>query len=149
MDWTTLITSIATLLLGGGGLVAFLTVNDKKYQAMVESVEKTNEQWQHIAEERTHRAEELKAELDKKDDKIDELYKDISTYRATMDNQSTELAVKDGQIKLLEYDKCKIRACPIRKPPRDEEVDYTEFIVALKEFSQKSSQISILENKKT
>lgn len=147
MDWTNIIISFATLLFGGGGLVAFITINDKKYQAMVESVEKTNEQWQHIADERTHRAEELKAELDKKDDKIDELYKDISAYRTTMDSQSTELAVKDGQLKLLEYDKCKVRGCPIRKPPRNEEVDCTDFLVALKEFSKQSSQITILENK--
>lgn len=113
MDWTNIIISFVTLLLGGGGLVAFLTVNAKKYQAMVESVEKTNEQWQHIADERTHRAEELKAELDKKDDKIDELYKEQTRLRKILDNVTTGRAV-------AELMRCECIDCIKRRPPYGE-----------------------------
>lgn len=117
INWTEIIITGLTLLLGGGGIVTIVTLRDKKNAAMldnivklIESNAKTNEEWKAIAAERASRCGELKNDLDKKDNKIDALYGDITQMRNELDHTRTKCAVAT----LL---KCTSVECGKRQPP--------------------------------
>lgn len=117
LDWTQIIISLSTLLLGGGGLVTLVTLRDKKMSAMLDNIvliiksnSATNDEWQEIARERASRITELKQDLDHKEEVIKEQYKEIAGLRTDLDNCRTRLAVAE----LL---KCETITCNGRKPP--------------------------------
>lgn len=117
MDWVTLISTIAGTLLTGGGLVTLVTLRDRKSGAvlenlssMVESSRDSNAEWREIAAERERRAAELKADLDRKDAKIDRMYEEIAALRDRADRLGSEVAV-------LNVMRCVRLECTERRPP--------------------------------
>ena len=119
MDWTQIIITAITVLIGGGGLVTLFTIQDKKNEAFLNNVAKLIDQWQKMAEDRKTRAEELKRDLDKKDNKIDELYDEISKLREELDHARTDIAVA----RLL---KCETVSCASRIPPFGADTDVSK-----------------------
>lgn len=117
MDWTQIIITGLTVLFGGGGLVVLVTLQDRKYAAMLENMKQmiasnaaTNDEWKEIAEERTKRAEELKRDLDRKDAKIEKLYSEAGRLRNALDHLRTANAVNALM-------KCTKTKCGDRQPP--------------------------------
>ena len=110
MDWTTIIITILTLLISNGGLVTLVTLREKKNAAFLDNISKLIDQWQEVANDRKSRADELKTDLDKKDNKIDSLYIEIAKLRSELDHTRTSEAVA----RML---KCENTACLDRKPP--------------------------------
>lgn len=110
MEWTSIITVLIAALIPTGGLTAIVTMRDKKTAAFLENVKVLTEQWRRIAEERTHRAEELKTDLDRKETVIQEQWREISQLRNELDDTRTARAVSE----LL---KCEKTSCTDRIPP--------------------------------
>lgn len=110
MDWTAIIITILTLLISNGGLVTLVTLREKKNAAFLDNISKLIDQWQEVANDRKSRADELKNDLDKKDNKIDSLYIEIAKLRSELDHTRTSEAVA----RML---KCENTACLDRKPP--------------------------------
>ena len=117
MDWTTIITTAMTLLLGGGGIIGLVTVKDKKYSAMLDNVKsaietssKTNDEWKDIAQQWREECQEYKQSLEKKDAKIDAMYVCISQCREKTDNLKSQLVECDLY-------RCDKMDCPDRIPP--------------------------------
>lgn len=110
MDWTSIINTALTVLVAGGGLVTIFTLQDKRYAAMLENINKLIDQWQEIAKDRTARADELKADLDSKDNKIDALYAEMNELRTKLDHVRTAEAVANTL-------KCEKIGCVDRIPP--------------------------------
>lgn len=110
MEWTSILTALIAALIPTGGLTAIVTMRDKKTAAFLENVKVLTEQWRGIADERTHRAEELKADLDRKEAVIQEQWREISQLRNELDDTRTARAVSE----LL---KCEKTSCTDRIPP--------------------------------
>lgn len=110
MEWTSIITALIAALIPTGGLTAIVTMRDKKTAAFLENVKVLTEQWRGIADERTHRAEELKTDLDRKEAVIQEQWREISQLRNELDDTRTARAVSE----LL---KCEKTSCTDRIPP--------------------------------
>lgn len=110
MEWSSIITALIAALIPTGGLTAIVTMRDKKTAAFLENVKVLTEQWRGIADERTHRAEELKADLDRKEAVIQEQWREISQLRNELDDTRTARAVSE----LL---KCEKTSCTDRIPP--------------------------------
>lgn len=110
MDWTSIIITVLTVLISNGGIVTIATLREKKTSAFLDNVSKLMEEWKQIAEERKNRAIELKGDLDKKDDKIDSIYAELSKVRNDLDHARTDAAVS----KTL---KCEVTGCTGRIPP--------------------------------
>lgn len=111
------IIELAISFLVGGGLLAIVTLKDKKYAAMLENISKviesntkTNEAWENLARQKLEDNRELKSEGERKDDKIDRLYDEISTLRNQLDRARTSAAVAN----ML---KCQNTGCTSRLPP--------------------------------
>lgn len=111
MDWT----SIIIALLAGGTLTTIVTLRDKKTAAALDNVKTVVDQWQEIAEDRKTRAEELKADLDRKESIIQEQWVEISELRNQLDHERTARAV-------AEMLKCRKTDCTDREPPFGEGV---------------------------
>lgn len=112
MDWTVIITTLIAALIPTGGLVGLVTLRDKKTAAILDNFDRVIKEWRSIAGDRQSRADELKTDLSKKEEKINEMYKEISHYRTQIDDLSTSNAV----LKVL---KCKLVGCGKRVPPLD------------------------------
>lgn len=117
MDWTGIITALIAALIPTGGLTAIVTMRDKKTAAFLENVKAITEQWQQMANEYQERIDNLKAELvrkdeiiDRKDGKIEGLYREKDELRQHLDHARTERAVAE----LL---KCEKTSCTERIPP--------------------------------
>ena len=110
MDWTQIITTVLTLLIPTGGIMAIFTAREKKTEMALNNMNKINEQWAAFSSKEEERRKELKADIDKKDNKIDELHREISRLRNELDNERTERAKAD----LL---KCIRIKCVDRHPP--------------------------------
>lgn len=117
MDWTQIVITALTLLIGGGGIVTLVTLRDRKNAALldnilkvIESNSRTNEEWKAIAYEWAHMCVELKGDLDRKDGKIDELRKEKETLMETLDDIRTDKAIADVL-------KCTKTECTERHPP--------------------------------
>lgn len=127
MEWTTIITSLIASLIGGGGIGAlFYRKENKRLKEAeiaakeVENNKKVAEEWQHLAEGKQVRIDHLEDTVEKKDEKIDELYTEIGELRALADKLSTENAV-------LKIYKCIKIGCADRQPPfgtADVQLDY-------------------------
>lgn len=110
MDWTQIITTVLTLLIPTGGIMAIFTAREKKTEMALNNMNKINEQWEKFATKEEDRRKELKTDLDKKDEKIDELHRENSKLRAELDNERTERAK-------AEMMKCIRIKCVDRHPP--------------------------------
>lgn len=120
MDWTqilvTVISTIGGAILGGGFMMWFTRREVKEgkgienMQKVVESMQKSLDAKDRIIEEHEVRRAELKADIDKKDGKIEILLKEKSAIRDENDDLKTNLAVAN----ML---KCKTLKCIDRDPP--------------------------------
>lgn len=110
MDWIELFKVLIASLIPTGGLTAIVTLRDKKTAAFLTNVKAITEQWQAVAEERHQRAEELKTDLDRKEEIIQEQWREISELRNELDNTRTARAV-------AELMKCEKTSCTDRVPP--------------------------------
>lgn len=120
MDWTqvlvTVISTIGGAILGGGFMMWFTRREVKEgkgienMQKVVESMQKSLDAKDRIIEEHEVRRAELKADIDKKDGKIEILLKEKSAIRDENDDLKTSLAVAN----ML---KCKTIKCIDRDPP--------------------------------
>ena len=110
MDWTQIVTTILSLLIPTGGIVAIFTAREKKTEMALNNMNKINEQWEAFSTKEEERRKELKEDIDKKDKKIDEQYREISRLRNELDNERTERAK-------AEMLKCLRIKCGERHPP--------------------------------
>lgn len=110
MDWTQIIVTILTLLIPTGGIVAIFTAREKKTEMALNNMNKINEQWEAFSAKEEERRKELKEDIDKKDKKIDDQYREISRLRNELDNERTERAK-------AEMMKCLRIKCVDRHPP--------------------------------
>ena len=119
MEWGTITTLVAEVLFGGG-LLAFVTIKDKKTAAILENMQKVIEEERGLAEEYKKETESLKSECAKKDDAlrkneeyIRELHEKNSELHCKLDKANSRAAVN----KLL---KCQEIGCALRRPPLGE-----------------------------
>ena len=110
MDWTGIITALIAALIPTGGLTAIVTLRDKKTAAFIANTKEINDHWKGIADDREQRARELKEDLDRKEEIIQEQWREISELRNELDNTRTARAVAE----LL---KCEKTSCTDRQPP--------------------------------
>lgn len=109
MDWGTIIVAVISAL-GGGGLAVLFTRKETKEGMSLDNMQKVLDAKDRIIEEREARCKELKEDLTKKDDKIDELHRINSTLRHKLDDANTKAAV-------AEVMRCDITKCTTRRPP--------------------------------
>lgn len=119
MEWGT-ITALVAELLFGGGLLAFVTIKDKKTAAILENMQNVIEEERELAKEYRSEVSSLKAELKQKDESIREqetyirsLHKENSDLHEKLDKANSRAAVN----KLL---KCREIGCGQRRPPLGE-----------------------------
>lgn len=119
MDLSTIIILIAEFLLGGG-IIAIVTIKDKKTAAILDNMQKVIEEERALAQEYKEEAESLREECRKKDDiirgkedYIRDLHKDKSELHDKLDKANSRAAVN----KLL---KCQEIGCNQRRPPLGE-----------------------------
>ena len=112
MDWTSIIIAILT----SGTLTTIVTLRDKKTAAFLENAKTLIDQWQEVADGRKTRMDELKADLDRKEDIIQKQWVEISELRTALDHARTAGAV-------AEMLKCKKTGCTDREPPFGEGVN--------------------------
>ena len=103
MNWTEIVIAVIGLvggLLTGGGLMMWFTRKETKEGKDVENMQKVIESMQtsldakdRIIEEHEERRQELKADLQKKDEKIEQLLNEKSDIRDENDELKTKLAV--------------------------------------------------------
>lgn len=110
MDWVSVITALIAALIPTGGLTAIVTLRDKKTAAFLENTRTLIDQWQEVADGRKLRMDELKADLDRKEDVIQQQWKEISELRNELDHTRTDKAV-------AEVMRCEVTSCTDREPP--------------------------------
>ena len=115
-DWLQILTTFISVLVPTGGLTAIVTLRDKKTAAFLENAKTLIDQWQEVADGRKTRMDELKADLDRKEDIIQKQWVEISELRNALDHARTAQAVA----KMLE---CKKTGCTEREPPFGEGVN--------------------------
>lgn len=119
MEWGTITTLVAEVLFGGG-LLAFVTIKDKKTAAILENMQKVIEEERELAKDYRTEVSSLKEELRQKDeiirgkeDYIRGLHKEKSELHEKLDKANSRAAVN----KLL---KCQEIGCSQRRPPLGE-----------------------------
>jgi uncharacterized coiled-coil DUF342 family protein len=119
MEWGTITTLVAEVLFGGG-LLAFVTIKDKKTSAILENMQKVIEEERDLAKDYRAEVVSLKEEIKQKDAVIreNELYikeqhKEMSDLHEKLDKANSRAAVN----KLL---KCQEIGCSQRRPPLGE-----------------------------
>ena len=119
MEWGTITTLVAEVLFGGG-LLAFVTIKDKKTAAILENMQKVIEEERELTKEYRNDVAKLKEEIRQKDDVIRsnetyirELHKANSDLHDKLDKANSRAAVN----KLL---KCQEIGCDKRRPPLGE-----------------------------
>lgn len=124
MDWTQI---LVALISSGAFLGIFLTTEkksaavlesvDKRCAAAIESAQKLGDAYQEIARSWEHRAEQLQAELDRKNEKIDELNHEKREMSRELDRAHSAETLAKMMI-------CDKTACQKRRPPFGRGVDY-------------------------
>ena len=119
MDTGTIVMLIAEFLLGGG-IIAIVTIKDKKTAAILDNMQKVIDEERELANQYKAEAESLRDECRKKDDNsrkqedyIRELHKEKSDLHDRLDKANSRAAVN----KLL---KCQEIGCSQRRPPLGE-----------------------------
>ncbi len=110
MNWTTIITTLLTLLIPTGGLVAIFTMAEKKSSMMLENAKALAESYKQLAEEYQAREKESQELLRAKEMELLGQIKMNSGLRHSLDDAHTECAVAK-----LMY--CKNSKCIERDPP--------------------------------
>lgn len=109
MELGSIIEIIVTALFGGG-IVTFVTLRDKKTEAMLNNMEKVIEELRTLVNGYKTEVKELKADLKSKEEYIDELHRKESGLYEKLDKANSRAAI----FKIL---KCQEVGCPNRKPP--------------------------------
>lgn len=119
MELGTIIILIAEFLLGGG-IIAIVTIKDKKTEAILNNMQKVIEEERELAKQYKEEVTSLKEEMRQKDeiirgkeDYIRELHKEKSALHEKLDKANSRAAVN----KLL---KCHEIGCAHRRPPLGE-----------------------------
>lgn len=119
MDLSTIIILIAEFLLGGG-IIAIVTIKDKKTEAILNNMQKVIEEERELAKQYKEDVESLKGEIKEKDEfirsqetYIHELHKEKSDLHEKLDKANSRAAVN----KIL---KCQNLGCTTRRPPLGE-----------------------------
>lgn len=119
MDWGTITTVVAEVLFGGG-LLAFVTIKDKKTAAILENMQKVIDELRGLVSEYKTENKALKEEIKQKDaearkqeEYIKEQHKEKSDLHEKLDKANSRAAVN----KLL---KCQEIGCDRRRPPLGE-----------------------------
>ena len=119
MELGTIIILVAEFLLGGG-IIAIVTIKDKKTEAILNNMQKVIEEERRLAEQYKREVESLKVELKDKDgfirsqeEYIHELHKEKSDLHERLDKANSRAAVN----KIL---KCQNLGCDLRRPPLGE-----------------------------
>lgn len=123
--WVQILSIIAAAVVPTGGVTAWFTVRGKRKELEISNLSQVIARWQDIAEDRSKRAEELKADLDRRDDKIDRLYGTISELRTDLDHERTARAVASMMI-------CDKTKCSDRNPPFGQGIEYLSQFYGLK-----------------
>ena len=110
MDWTTIVTSLVAALIPSGLVGTLIFFKENKRSRQLDNESKVIEEWKGITDMYKKRCDELKATVDSKNEKIEELYREGATMRERLDKLSSKNAV-------LEIFKCKEISCGNRKPP--------------------------------
>lgn len=116
MDWTTIITTLLTLLIPTGGLVAIFTMAEKKSALMLENAKQLAESYKQLADEYQARERETQELLRQKETELLAQIKMNSGLRHSLDDAHTECAVAK-----LMY--CRNSKCPQRDPPFGKDAD--------------------------
>lgn len=119
MEWGTITTLVAEVLFGGG-LLAFVTIKDKKTAAILENMQKVIDELRGLVSEYKAENKALKEEIKQKDaearkqeEYIKEQHKEKSDLHEKLDKANSRAAVN----KLL---KCQEIGCGQRRPPLGE-----------------------------
>lgn len=110
MDWTQIITTLLTLLIPTGGLVAIFTMAEKKSSMMLENAKGLADSYKALAEEYQEREARTQQLLVEKEEALMLQIKMNSSLRHALDDAHTETAVAR-----LMY--CKKAKCVDRDPP--------------------------------
>lgn len=110
MDWNAIVIGLISGSLSSGFAMSLMYFKENKKAKQLQNEKAAIDEWQEIAHERKNRCDELKASLDKKDDKIEGLYKENAQLRQRNDSLSS----KNAALSIL---KCRDLACDHRKPP--------------------------------
>jgi predicted RNase H-like nuclease (RuvC/YqgF family) len=119
MEWGTITTLVAEVLFGGG-LLAFVTIKDKKTAAILENMQRVIEEERDLSKEYKSEITSLKEEIKemhedkrKQEEYIKELNKEKSNLHDKLDKANSRAAIN----KLL---KCQEIGCAHRRPPLGE-----------------------------
>lgn len=119
MEWGTITTLVAEVLFGGG-LIAFVTIKDKKTAAILDNMQRVIEEERALADEYKKEVVSLKEEAGKREEHIrnqeeyiKELHREKSDLHDKLDKANSRAAVN----KLL---KCQEVGCIQRRPPLGE-----------------------------
>ena len=106
MDWTAIITALIAALIPTGGLVAIVTLTEKKSAAMLENAKQLAESYKALADEYQEREAKTQVLLQTKEDELLKQIRMNSGLRHSLDDAHTECAV------------AKLMYCKNSKPPQ-------------------------------
>lgn len=107
---TELIIQLIEAIIGTGGLIGIFLISERKAAAQIANIEKVNDQWKQIVEQKDKDFNSLNDKYEAAVSKIEKLYDDNSSLRTSLDTANTECAVS----KLM---RCDCLDCQNRKPP--------------------------------
>ena len=130
MDWSQII-QIIEMLLVGGGLIAIITISDKKAAATLENISKIGETYTALQDQMKENYDALleqkdklietvkqdnaalKEEIEAKDEKISEL----NNKTQELYQQDSQRVQQIAQLKVMGMRRCDVFNCTSRKPP--------------------------------
>lgn len=124
-SWVQILSIIVAAVVPTGGITTFFLIKGKRTELEISNLSQVIARWQDIAEDRKNRAVELKADLDRRDDKIDRLYGTISELRTDLDLERTARAVASMMI-------CDKTKCGDRNPPFGQGIEHLNRFYGLK-----------------
>lgn len=110
MDWTSIITALIAALIPTGGLLAIVTMTEKKSALMLQNAKELAESYKQLADEYQSREKDTQELLRQKEEELLKQIKMNSGLRHSLDDAHTECAVAK-----LMY--CKNSKCVQRDPP--------------------------------
>ena len=128
MDWTTIITALIAALVPTGGLLAIVTMTEKKSALMLENAKQLADSYKQLADEYQQREKETQQLLKEKEDELLKQIRMNSGLRHSLDDAHTECAVAK-----LMY--CRNSKCPQRDPPFGKDAD-----LVVQEMEQKTQK---------
>ena len=93
MDWTSIITAAIAALIPTGGLLAIVTMTEKKSALMLQNAKDLSESYKALAQEYQTRESETRSLLEKKDEELNKQIRMNSGLRHSLDDAHTECAV--------------------------------------------------------